>query len=127
VIFWYQFFMKFVICYIKLIINIRNSLSNKDDCICAKIRLLIFTCFTVYRILENLILRHSIIIDNQTKHIMSQLYDRFLAFFNGMVGGTLQLNQDGHKSLSCSPFKSSRFVYRHNQEKILSTLALEIA
>jgi len=58
---------------------------------------------------------------------MSQLYDRFFAFFNGMVGGNVFSKQDGLRSSWCSLSKSSKSDYRHNPRLPLSTLGLSTA
>lgn len=50
-------------------------------------------------------------------------WDRFFAFFNGMVTGTSPSTQDGHKYLSCSPSKSSRSDSKLKAKPTPSTMA----
>ena len=58
---------------------------------------------------------------------MSSLYDRFFAFFNGMVAGTTPFTQDGPRYSSCSPSKSSKSDYKPKASITLSTKASAIA
>lgn len=58
---------------------------------------------------------------------MSHLYDRFVAFFNGMVAGITMVIQDGRKFLLCSPSKSSKSDYKPNLNRHPSTVVLWIA